>query len=155
MNDLRSIIIKTLDECDSPDPHDVAALVAERIPAGKLRSIVRELLPDAVREVIRQHRGTVPAPPVNGKRGVGEMARDPWRMQRFVPGQGWKRVGTLTADDCEAIAAEYRRQADFFETHGKRWALLAEEMRRRNVLMLRDLGADAIRQAQGVGAVSA
>ena len=127
---LRDIIREALAESDSPDPHDVAVLVDARIGSRDVRAVLRALLPDAVREVIREQRNEASAGPVvNGKRGVGEMTSDPHRHQMYVPGFGWKFEADLTADDCDAIADDYEMRAVANAAKAAEWRERARRLR--------------------------
>lgn len=146
---LDDLIRETLDHHDSPDPHVVARDVAAAVPSRYLRQVVAALLPDAVRGAIRRQRPPVveshretTGHAVNGKRGLGAMTNDPWRMRVYVPGVGWKFQGDLTADECDAIADDYAARAAQNEAHAKRWRLTAERMRRVGAATLRDLGME-------------
>lgn len=144
---LRQIIVETLDESDSPDPHVVAEDVLNRIGPRDVRAALADLLADEVRRVIHQQRGTapLPAPPEsNGKRDLGEMARDPWRHRQWVPGSGWKFLGDLTADDCDAVADHYEVLAEANAAQARRWRTRARWLRTQEAVVLRDLGAEVL-----------
>jgi hypothetical protein len=143
--DLRALIVQTLSEHKSPDPHEVADEVLAAIGPRDVRAVLAQLLPDAVRKVIHQQRGTAPvdAPSGNGKRAVGAMVRDPWRLRVWVPGFGWKFRGDLTADDCSAIADDYVDRSRQMQEHAARWRGLSKRLREAGVATLRDLGDDA------------
>ena len=137
---IHDLIRQALGESDSPDPHIVALKVDQMVGSHQVREVMRELLPDAVREVIRQQRSTAPSGNgTNGKRDLGAMVRDPWRHRVWVPGGGWKFRGDLTADDCDVIAKSYFRRAQEMETHAKQWQLNAQRMRAAGVATLREL----------------
>lgn len=139
--DLRQSIRDLLDRTDETDPHAIAEQVAADIPPRALRGVVAGLLPDRVREEMRSQRGTAPVSvdQPNGRRDLGAMTRDPWRMREFVPGVGWKFRGDLTADDLDAQADAYDKRASENAAHAKRCRLLAEQMRREGVATLRSL----------------
>lgn len=145
--DLAELIRRHVAESPSPDPAVVARSLVDEIPSAALQEVLAELLPDAVREVIRAQRAalTVTAGSVvNGKRAVGVMAADPWRMREFVPGGGWKFRGDLTAADCDAIADEYEARAARNHERAAGYRSYASQLRARGAACLRDLDVGAV-----------
>jgi len=128
---LRALILEQLAASDSPDPHVVAAAVDAATSPHDVRAAYRTLLSDAVREVIREQRATAPSQAAmsNGKRGLGEMASDPFRMSHFVPGRGWIFGSDLTADDCEALADDCDAQAGRMAAKASYWRDRARKLR--------------------------
>ena len=128
---LRDLIVEQLNVSDSPDPHVVAAAVDAATSSHDVRAAYRELLADAVREVIRQQRGTSPAegPSPNGKRGLGAMTSDPSRMRHFVPGRGWAFESDMSADDCDVLAAWFETQAGQMAARASYWRGKARKLR--------------------------
>jgi hypothetical protein len=146
--DLYQSIRAALASSPSADPHVVAASVLAEVPAREVRAVLGLLLPSAVREVIRADRNhAAPAAPVgrrtNGKRSLGAMTSDPWRMREYVPGAGWKFRGELTAEDCDAIADGYESRASENRAKAKEYRRFAETLRERGGC-LRDLGDAAV-----------
>ena len=128
---LRDLIVEQLNVSDSPDPHVVAAAVDAATSSHDVRAAYRELLADAVREVIRQQRGTSPAegPSPNGKRGLGAMTSDPSRMRHFVPGRGWAFESDMSADDCDVLADWFETQAGQMAARASYWRGKARTLR--------------------------
>ena len=128
---LRALILEQLAASDSPDPHVVAAAVDAATSPHDVRAAYRTLLSDAVREVIREQRGSAPsqAATPNGKRGLGAMVSDPSRMRHFVPGRGWAFESDMSADDCEALADWFDAQAGQMAAKASYWRDRARRLR--------------------------
>lgn len=145
---LYATIREHLDASDNPDPHVVAGLVADAVPARQRGAVLRQVLPDAVRHAIRSRRSQyvaelVEPPQSNGRRGMGEVFADPTRARVYVPGAGWKFEVACTADDCEAIAEDYRRRADQNAALADKWLKRAKQMRDTGAATLADLVVSA------------
>ena len=138
--DLTTTIREALDGSDSPDPCEIASVVAGLVPGRQVRAVLAALLPDAVREQIRAERRPAESAGKNGRSGLGDMTQDPARMRRWIPGGGWKFEAEMSAADCDAVADHYFGLAAANENEGKTWRSTADLMRRAGVARLADLG---------------
>lgn len=112
---LRAEIKKVVDETDLTDPRDIAAKVAENVPAKLLRDALAQALPELVRVELTRARSGQPAPtaaPANRSSKVAAI-RDAWRRHlrdRIHVGRGvWQMLADCTAENLR-VAADERRQ---------------------------------------------
>lgn len=149
---LHALIYEELAKLDTPDPHDIADRVADRLPEDELRDALRETLPALVQSRIRTTNyselgkpGKVAAPATQPKASrsakVGAV-RESWRPFLNKPhyaGTEWKTLGLFTREDAEN-AAQYRHKLAEGNTRKAEWyETLSKKLSERGVETLKDL----------------
>lgn len=144
---LKAEIKKVVDTTDLADPREIAAKVAENIPAKMLRQALAQALPELVRvELTRSRRPpTAPAPSAHSAKrtAIAEMWRRHLRDRVHIGQSGWLLLGDCSAENFRTAAAErralaiansaaaekYDRYADACDEHGvDRFADLPEAL---------------------------
>src|SRR5688572_9456756 len=114
---LKHEIKKVIDSTDLANPHDIAAKVAESIPAKLLRVALAQALPELVRvELGRARTHAVPQPTTASNRSSKVTGiREAWRRHlrdRVHVGRGiWQMLADCTAENFRAAAEERRANA--------------------------------------------
>lgn len=130
------------------DPRAIAALLAKKCPAARLRSLAADLFEQAVRGTIHDGRPTATA-------GSGRVSR--WKGVDFmlVPycvdqlGRVWKALGDMTIDDCNRVAAEYRSDAEESKSRELRFIELAKAMKSAGAEIVSALGHERVKEILG------
>lgn len=144
--DIREAVRSVIDETDLTAPEDIAAKVAESVPARQLRPVLADVLRDYVRlELGRERRhNELPLPGRSAKRAAIAEYGQRWLRDRVSVANEWKMVGDCTQDDCLAVAAERRENARRNEAMAELWEARAALLKRHRVRRLADLPADAL-----------
>lgn len=112
---LKAEIRKVVDTTDLADPRDIAAKVAENVPAKLLRAALAQALPELVRvELTRSRMSPPPAvlPNRSPKReAIAEMWRRHLRDRVHIGRSAWLLLADCSADNFRAAAAERRALA--------------------------------------------
>lgn len=149
---IRKTVRAVIDETDLTTPEEIAAKVAESVPARQLRAVLAEVLQEYVRsELGRQERrsslamGHVPS----AKRAAIVTYAQAWLRQRVVVAGEWKTTGDCTREDCIALADERQRHAEQNAAAAALWRARADLLRRHRVERLGELPVDALADVQG------
>lgn len=133
---LRDFIRETAEQLNTPDPHIVAATVADSLPEDVLREALRLTLPTYARDVMRlRGTGSEMSHPASRNRSragrssanaIGRVYRELIVKSVKLGEDGeWKFLADCTPDDLHA-GAEYRLQmARFNEQAAERLGMLA------------------------------
>lgn len=108
LHDLYQQVRAVLDETDLTDPHEIAAKVADQLPAKELRQAVRELLAAYVRTQFARltPRGYDPTSTYSAKRAAIAAAAPDWLRRRVCVAPG--RFALL--GECGYDALHYAEQ---------------------------------------------
>jgi hypothetical protein len=115
--DIRAAIREVVDSSDLTDPGEIAAKVAEQVPAPKLRHVLAMVLRDYVRVELHRYRTwrkpVEPAP--KPARSPHQAAVREWvrvlRQPVAVEENVWKQFGECSADDLAFLAGDRRQNA--------------------------------------------
>jgi len=119
---VRAVIREVVEESGLTDPGEIAAKVAENVPAKALRPVLAEVLRDTVRIALHSYktwRQPSPEPerdrrPSSGRSAKVGAIRDWARVLRqpvAVEGNVWKQFGECSADDLAFLAVDRRENA--------------------------------------------
>lgn len=92
------------------DPHVIAERLLRRDPENVLAALVeiaQHVIADEARYLIRSDRRAAMGATRVEKSGVPLVETVAW-----LPGVGWRKLGTLTANECREVADAYRTIAD-------------------------------------------
>lgn len=143
---LKQLIRDVVKESKSPNPHVIASQVAKLIPSDHCEEVLAVLLPDAVREQIRQLRNVVPITrekpfnPIKDRRTgsnrsakndkIREAALSPFTWRISVPPKNtWKFLGECTGYECELIANDYFAKATQTTNNGNQYLRLSKAIK--------------------------
>lgn len=149
--DVRAAVRAVMAETDLAEPSDIAAKVAESIPAKQLRAVVAVVLRDYVRIQLHEGRRATdfaaladvsPAgvkPNASAKVRAIRDAAPRWLRDRVFIGVGWTLLGECTYENLRYLESERRDNAAASTAAAEYYARLAELVRRHNVACVADL----------------
>ena len=140
-----------------PDPHVISQGVAQNVPNHELRGVIERLLPDYVGERLRSNRSKAVKAVRRGKStskkwakarkdhqdGIAALLRQPF----WVPEDGWKYLGDLNYEQCQAVAGEYTKRAEENMAYATAFATVARLLKEQRVEIVEELDADTIGEA--------
>jgi hypothetical protein len=150
--DIRAAVRAVMDETDLTSPEEIAAKVAESVPAKSLRAVLATVLRDYVRIELGRDRSPVlrPAPTGSAKvRAYREYAQRWLRERVFVGDSGWKLLGDCTYENLRYLEQERLVNAERSRLAAARYATLAELVQRHSVARVADLPAALLTEAEG------
>jgi hypothetical protein len=144
---LRALIRDIAENSSLRGPREIAAKVAENIPAKQVRAALAEALVAYVREELTRARATsAPVLPgnVNSARSSKVAAiRDAWRRTlagQFHVGAGvWQRLADCSREQVMFLAAERREMAERNAAAADMFDRLGAAMRKRHAKVVADL----------------
>ena len=151
--DVRAEIREALADHSSPDPHVIAAKLAENIPTAALPDVVALALPWLVRyQIAHDRRGATRRGEeqrhmtTSGK--AAALASNILLLRLYVSKKvGWRFLTELTPDDCDTIAAQYTTRADENHVYAAAYSKLAATVRRqRGAKVVGDLSENKIQE---------
>lgn len=140
---VRQLIRERLAAADEPDPHVVAAQIAEDADDEMARDALREALVGLVRQQIHENRARRPSAARAGKWGEYAAVLNTVFDQTYSVGPNkWKFLGDFTREDALYVAAGYEARAAAERAHAERFAALARKLKRGQTA--RDLDLDVV-----------
>lgn len=150
--DIREAVRAVIEETDLTAPEEIAAKVAEGVPARQLRPVLSWVLRDYVRVELgrdRRHHHDVPLFARSAKREAIVEYAQRWLRDRVSVANEWKMVGDCTAEDCLTVAAERRENARRNVLAAELWEARADLLKQHRSRRLADLPPDALGEAEG------
>lgn len=151
--DVRSAVRAVIRETDLTSPDEIAAKVAESVPAGELRAVLAIALRDLVRIEFgrsRMESGAspihLPTPPARSAkvRAIREAAPKWLRDRVCIGGSTHIMVRDCTYENLRYIEAQALIRVDRERATARRWGTLAELVQRHGVERVADLPAALI-----------
>lgn len=139
---VRQLIRERLAAADEPDPHVVAAQIADEADDELARDALREALVGLVRQQIMANRARRPSAARAGKWNVYAEELNTVFDQSYPTETGWKFLGEFTREDALYVAAGYEARATAERAHAERFAALARKLKRGQTA--RDLDLDVV-----------
>lgn len=151
MTDLRTLVVKALDDSPDANPHDVARTLADTLKGKAMRDALYEALPHYVVKVATLLRAGSPVEPEqpeeqpqNGSprwdRVAGLLAR------RECTEEGWKFLRNCTADNLRAAALDRRSRATSLVIAAERYEKIAVLLDEHGAATVGDLPAHLLEE---------
>lgn len=146
---LRSTIRAILADSDEADPGVIADLAFEVIDPDDMAAALRQSLRQFVRQIITEQRAHASVPPKvhpHARSWKVQGIREQWTRalaQRVFTGGGWKLLRDCTRDDLLFAASERRENAARSIAVAEQYESFAEQLKRRKVMTVGELPADA------------
>jgi hypothetical protein len=126
---------------EAVDAREVAAAVLREMRAQELREFAADYMARAVVDEISRSRRDLLRSGANGRRA----GRSRWgRVLDEKIGSEHIRIGSMTAADCDRVAAEYGQRAEANAAMERAMVRLAKMLRTAGAATLDDLGAEAV-----------
>jgi hypothetical protein len=150
--DLTAEVSAVLDGTDLTDPREIAAVVAQHVPAQDLVAALTAALDPFVREMVqrRRQRNPIVGARVTGRSAKVTAIRGWWReamRDRVNVGPrvaDWKQLGDCTYDDLLYAARVRWEKAQVIAAAGDRYAELAKLLNRFSTSTVKALPPEAV-----------
>jgi hypothetical protein len=158
--DLRTAVRAVIDETDLTDPGDIAAKVAEQIPAKILRAVVVSLLRDYVRVVFHSyppmrggenHSRPKPVASPSAKVSAIRRAAPGWLLRRVHVGDSYLMLSDCGYDHLAYLAQARHAKAAQTTAAAEWYERAAAAVRDAKVSTLGQLPADALDRLGEIG----
>lgn len=159
--DLRAMVREIADGSSLRGPREIAAKVAENVPAKQVRAALAEALVAYVREELTRARAVPAAPAPAGNRNSGRSSkvaaiREAWRRTlagQFHVGEGrWARLAECSYEQVAFLAAERRDQAARNAAMAAVFERLATAMRTHGAAVVGDVPDETLAEILSGGA---
>lgn len=159
--DLRAMIREVADGSSLRGPREIAAKVAENVPAKNLRAALAEALVAYVREELTRLRAVPTSTAAPGNRNSGRSSkvaaiREAWRRTlagQFHVGKGrWEKLADCTYEQVAFLATERREQAERNAAAAAVFERLGEAMRKARAAVVADMPDETLAEILSGGA---
>lgn len=154
--DIRKAVHAVMDETDLTSPEEIAAKVAESVPAKDLRRVLATVLRDYVRVEIGRERMTGPPAPNSNRSAKVTAIRDAaprWLRERvFVGGSAWLLLADCSYENLKFLESERLENAARSAAAAERYGRLADLVKRHKVSRVADLPRRVLDAEEGQAA---